>query len=297
MRSNIPKLYITNFLTGIVFWYGIEKLFMRSIGISALGIAVNAIVYVLVSTIFNIPTGILADKWNRKYTLMIGIVALGLSSFAMGHSHGLSTYLFATAIWGFYVVCTSGTYQAMTYDSLAELGREGEYVKQQGRFYGMFLIGVSLSSVIGGYIASRYGYRSAYFLTIIPCVVNLGVLLSMHEPNFHKDIEDTKLWQHVRKTAKLISGQQLLFYLAMIFVAVNLLNSNQNEYSGLYFIALGFGAVGNGWANAGKWLFGSFGQFLSNRLGKLTIYLIPIFFIAFIIFTLYRSGQSHLAPL
>ncbi len=290
MQNNIQKLYVTNFLTGFVFWYGIEKLFMRSIGIGAVGIAVNAIVYVLVSTIFNIPTGILADKWNRKYTLMIGIVALGLSSFIMGHSHGLSTYLFATAIWGLYVVFTSGTYQAMTYDSLAELDRENEYVKQQGRSYGMFLVGVSLSSVIGGYIASRYGYRSAYLLTIIPCILNLVVLASMHEPSFHKDTEGTKLWQHVKKTAKLVTGQQLLFYLAIMFVAATLLNSSQNEYSGLYFIALGFGAIGNGWANAGKWLFSSFGQFLSNRLGKLTKYLIPTFFIVFMIFTLYRSS-------
>lgn len=289
VKSNIPKLYITNFLTGLVFWYGIEKLFMRSIGISALGIAVNAIVYVLVSTVFNIPTGILADKWNRKYTLMIGIAALGISSFIMAHSQGLITYSFATAIWGIYVVFTSGTYQAMTYDSLAELGRENEYVKQQGRSYGMFLVGISFSSVIGGYLATRYGYRSAYLLTIIPCVVNLLVLYSMHEPKFHKEIEDTKLWQHVKKTYKLILGQQLLFYLAMIFVAASLLNSNQNEYSGLYFIALGFGAIGNGWANAGKWLFGSLGQFLSNKLARYTRYLIPIFFVVFMIFTIYRS--------
>lgn len=289
MQSNITKLYITNFLTGFVFWYGIEKLFMRSIGISALGIAVNAIVYVLVSTVLNVPTGVLADKWNRKYTLMIGILALGLSSFIMGHSHGLNTYLFATAVWSLYVVFTSGTYQAMTYDSLAELGRESEYVKQQGRSYGMFLVGVSLSSVIGGYIANRYGFRSAYFLTIIPCIINLVVLSSMREPVFHKEIEDTKLWQHVKKTTKLITGQQLLYYLAMIFVAANLLNSNQNEYFGLYFIALGFGAIGNGWANAGKWLFGSFGQFLSNKLGMLTKYLIPAFFITFMIFTIYRT--------
>lgn len=34
--TRIHKLYISNFLTGLVFWYGIEKLFMRSIGIDAI---------------------------------------------------------------------------------------------------------------------------------------------------------------------------------------------------------------------------------------------------------------------
>ena len=287
--NNIKKLYIANFLTGFVFWYGIEKLFLKSLGISTVGIAINAIAFIVVSIIFNVPTGILADRWSRKYTLILGIMALALSSFIMGHSYGLNEYIVATAIWGLYVVLTNGTYQAMTYDTLAEEGREDEYVKHQGRSYGMFLVGVSLSSVIGGYIANKYGYRSTYILTLIPCFINIVVLLSMREPKFHKDIEDTKLWQHVKKTYYLITAEQLLFYLSMLFIAVTLLNSNLNEYAGLYYIALGFGAIGNGWANAGKWITGSFGQFLSQKLGKYTKILIPTFFITFLAFSVFKS--------
>jgi MFS family permease len=289
MDSNMKKLYLSNFLTGLVFWYGIEKLFMHSIGINNLGIALNAIAYIVVSVIFNIPAGILADKWNRKYTLMLGSLALALSSFLMSRSHGLATYLFATGVWAFYLVLTSGTYQAMTYDSLAERGKESEYVTHQGRSYGMFLVGVSLSSVVGGYIASRYGYRSAYLLTTIPPILNIVVLASMHELAFHKDIEDTKLWQHIQKTYRLITAERLLFYLSMLFVAAAFLNSNQDEYSGLYFIALGFGAIGNGWASAGNWLFESVGQFLSQKLSKYTRFLVPLFFLTFMAFSIFHS--------
>ncbi len=100
MQRNISKLYIINFLTGFVFWYGIEKLFLRSIGVSTVGIALNAIAYIVVSTVFDIPTGILADRWNRKYTIMLGIGCLGISSMLMGLSHGLT----------FYVACRSPSF-------------------------------------------------------------------------------------------------------------------------------------------------------------------------------------------
>ncbi len=66
MKSQIPKIYLSNFLTGLVFWYGIEKLFMRSIGIDAVGVGIATAVFIGFNLIFDIPAGILADKWSRK---------------------------------------------------------------------------------------------------------------------------------------------------------------------------------------------------------------------------------------
>jgi MFS family permease len=247
---------------------------------------------VLVSTIGNIPASILADRWSRKYMLMIGIVALSVGSLLMSQAHSLASYLSATAIWGIYVVATSGTYQAITYDALAEIGKQSDYVLHQGRSYGMFLLGISLSSVASGYLAHAYGFRSTYLLTLIPCAINLLVLGSIIEPRMHRDSTDSKLFQHLKHTVRLISGEQVLLYLSLVFIIAGILDNSQNEYSGLYFIALGFGAVGNGWANAGKWLFGSLGQFLSNRLRRITRLLIPTFLIAFIGFSLVHSAYG-----
>jgi MFS family permease len=289
MRNTLAKIYLTNFLTGIVFWYGIEKLFMQSIGISPFGIAVNATVYVVFSMLFNIPAGILADRWSRKYCLMIAVVALGLSSFMLGSSHSLGVYLVGTAVWALYLVLTTGTFQALIYDCLAETGRAHEYVKHQGRSHAAFLAGVGLSSVIGGYMAHALGYRAAFMMTIAPCVVNFFIMMTLHEPKFHKDTSDTKLWQHIHKTFKLITGQQLLLFLSMMLIVAFLVDNVIGEYSNLYFIALGMGAIGNGWASAGKWLSGAFGQFLANALGKHTRWLIPVLLLAFAAFSLFHS--------
>ncbi|MEJ0073488.1 MAG: hypothetical protein WDN27_05420 [Candidatus Saccharibacteria bacterium] len=65
-----------NILAGLVFWYSVEKLFMYRIGITAFGVSVNAVVLVIVTTLFDVPFGVLADRWNRKYTLALGMLAL-----------------------------------------------------------------------------------------------------------------------------------------------------------------------------------------------------------------------------
>ena len=78
LKTNISKLMLINFLTGLVFWYAIEKLFMQSIGITPFQIGINAVVLIVITVLFDVPSGILADKWNRKYTLILGLLSLAI---------------------------------------------------------------------------------------------------------------------------------------------------------------------------------------------------------------------------
>ena len=289
MRSNIAKLYIVNLLSGLVFWYAVEKLFMVHIGITAFGISINAVVMVVASGLLEVPSGVLADRWNRKYTLALGSLALAISSIIGGLSHSLTMYLLSTVIYSFYLSFTSGTFQAITYDTLKELGREGLYAKHQGGSYAMFMVGAAISAPLGGYIANAYNYRSAYFASAFVAVVTLLIILTLHEPTIHKSDPPLKLYAHIGQAGKLLLNNKVLMYLSGILVATGILHNSIVEYAGLYFIAIGFGAIGNGWADGGKWLAGATGQYLSDKMAKWLVYLIPLFFVAFAIFSSWRT--------
>lgn len=289
MRSNIAKLYLSNFLTGLVFWYAVEKLFMYSIGITPFGVSVNAVVLVIVTSLFDVPFGALADRWNRKYTLVLGIVALGVGSLVAGAAHNLLVYTIGTAIYGLYICMTSGTFQAITYDTLQEAGKPELYAKHQGGSYGLFMAGIALSSPLGGFLAHSFGYRSTFYASAAVCLVNVLVLLSMHEPRFHKAAEQTKLWHHIGTTTRLLVSNKTLLYLSSILLVAGMLRSSLNEYAGLYFIAVGFGAIGSGWANGGKWLFGALGQWLSPRLVRFWPLMVGVFFVAFAVMSSWRT--------
>ena len=262
---------------------------MYKIGITAFGVSINAVVLVIITSIFDVPFGVLADRWNRKYTLALGILALGIGSLIAGSSHSLLVYTLGTAIYGIYLCMTNGTFQAITYDSLKEVGKEKLYAKHQGGSYALFMAGIAIASPAGGYMAAHFGYRSTYYWSAILCLLNLLIILSLHEPVFHMMEETVSLRMHIGAAYRLILNNKTLAYLSTILLVTGILRSSLNEYAGLYFIAIGFGAIGSGWANGGKWLFGAIGQFLASRLAKLFPFMVAAFFLAFIVMSSWRT--------
>src|SRR5947209_5183147 len=186
MHANIRKLYVLNLLAGITFWSAIEKLFMLHIGVSPFGIVVNTIVFLVILVAFDVPAGVLADQWKRKYTLQLGFLALLLSSVIGGFSHNLAEYLPATIALGGFIVLTQGTFQAIMYDSLEDTGHQASYDKHQGLSYALFLVGLVISSVAGGYIADAFGFRANYFMTAGVMAGALLVTITLTEPKAHK---------------------------------------------------------------------------------------------------------------
>jgi MFS family permease len=287
--KDIKKLYIANFFTGIVFWYPIEKLYLRSLGITPFQIGVNAVVFLLITLLFDIPAGVLADRWKRSYTLILALVALACSHLAMGLSKNLAPYLIGSALFGFYVVLSSGTFQAYMYDLLDDQDLAKNYDKHQGRAYALFLAGVGFSSLAGGYIADGLGYRAAYFLSIISAVLTMLLLLSMDEPSHHKKTHSGYL-KHIGQGFRALKKTPLTFHLAVFVVVAGLIRSTQNEFAGLYYIALGLTAIPTGYANAAKWLSGSFGQIIARRLGRSALSYIPVFYLTFGLFSVMGSA-------
>jgi MFS family permease len=232
----ILKLYISNFLTGFVFWYGIEKLFMSSIGINPLGIGLATATLTIFLVLFDIPAGVLADKWSRKGVLVVSSLALAASSWVGGISHSLTVYLICELFYGVYVVSSSGTYQAIIYDSLHEENRADQYSKINGRIWACFMIGAGMGDILSGFIAHRYGYRASYFLTIIPCLLNVLVTFSLHEPRFHEASHKEKMLSQLGGALRVLAKAKLVRSLVVVMSLFAIIELFKLEYGQLYFL-------------------------------------------------------------
>jgi hypothetical protein len=124
--------------------------------------------------------------------------------------------------------------------------------------------------------------------------MTIGVLFAflLKEPKFHKTISDKRLLEHVKFSIRKIKTSQLLMQLALLVSAVNVLRGSQNEYAGLFFIALGLGAIPIGYATALKWLVSSAGQLIAPKIGRQALRLVPVFFVVFTLFSLIPSLWS-----
>jgi MFS family permease len=234
--TNIQKLYVSNFLTGLVFWYGIEKLFMQSIGINAIGVGTVTIAMTIVLIVLDIPSGILADKWSRKGTLILSALSLAVSSFILGISTGLPMYIVGSLFYGLYVVATSGTYSAIMYDSLHEEGRSKLYSKINGRAYGLFLAGAGVGNIASGFLAQKYSFRTTFYLTIISCLVNVVVMASMHEPTFHKSIKKEKMLRQIGEATLVIAKLKFLRSLTIVMTLLTVVEFFKFEFGQLYML-------------------------------------------------------------
>lgn len=289
-KRQIYLLHLTGFFTGTVFWYGIEKVFMQSIGFDALHIAINSAIMVTATVLFDVPSGILTDKWRRTYVLIIANFLSLASSLLLGISHEPVLYACGTILNGIYVVTYLTAYPSILYDTLKEHGQEHLYSKHAGMNAGLMMTGYALSSLAGGYIAHYAGLRAPFLWSILPAALNIGLLCLLREPAVHRTSKPKKILGHIRASTRIIVLSPSLRYLAGFLILATMLRLTTNEFNGLYYVALGFSAITIGYVNAGKWLASAFGRMIAHRVGQRRVFmLLPLFFICYALFSIISS--------
>lgn len=236
MHSRIGKIYLSNFLTGAVFWYGIEKLFMSSIGIDAAGVGLATALFLGFILFMDIPSGFLADRWSRKGVLVVSALALAICSVVLGSSTGLAQYIVGYLFYGIYVISISGTYQAITYDVLHEEGRSDHYSKISGRAYALFLCGAGVANIASGFIAHYLSFNATFYLTVIPCLLNALLILTIKEPTFHKSEAKSQTLEQLGKATKALLRIKLLRVLTIISSALAIVELFKGEFGQLYML-------------------------------------------------------------
>ena len=105
--------------------------------------------------LFEIPTGVVADVFSRRLSLIIGFAMIGAGFILEGALPIFGTILLAQAVWGIGYTFTSGARQAWLADELGDDGRVGDaflrgsQARQVGSLVGIGL-SVALASVFIG---------------------------------------------------------------------------------------------------------------------------------------------------
>lgn len=184
------KYYII--FSGALFIWPIEVLFFKQCGMGYSYIMLIESLISIISLIFEIPSGIIADKIGCKKTVLFGIasqifafiILISMSSFV-----GACIYAFFVAL-GYAMV--SGADTALLYESHKLLNKEKEYgntIRNAGSMKMFSLAFVTLSSGLLFRINSKLPYiLSIIFLIIAFCVVN-----AYKEIRIKKEETDTSL--------------------------------------------------------------------------------------------------------
>lgn len=242
VRRRLTPLFAAVFLQNLALWVPIEKLFMTSIGFDAAGVGLMAAVYAGVVPLFEVPSGVLADRWSRRGVLVLGAVAAAVSVAIGGLSQSVPTYMVAAVFLGVFFAMQSGTVESIVYDTiLEETGDSAAFEVTIGRLRLVESGALVASALAGGVIAEVASLRLTYFLTVPLLVGACLTLLAFREPRLHKAGEADEpgsLRDQVRATYRVILQPGRLRLVIAVTVVGSLLMQGMLEFGPLWLVAL-----------------------------------------------------------
>jgi MFS family permease len=92
---NVWKLFASRFFSNLIPAYVIERLYWEERGMTIQMVVYTEIIFAITIVLLEVPTGIIADKWGRKYMMILSAL-MGCCEFLI--------LVFATEFWHFALV-------------------------------------------------------------------------------------------------------------------------------------------------------------------------------------------------
>ncbi len=212
-------LYIYEFFSSMLFMTPIWVLFFQSRGLSLIQLGLLSSTVYLASTLFEYPTGILADRYGRKTSMICANLLVVIAFLVEVKSYSFPSFLVASFLVGMAWAFQSGAREALIYDALKEKGLQ----KHNSKILGILnFIGAAgqLISVFFGSILFIYDGSLPYWMTISTTIIGTIALSLVREPR--NKTKESKLDDHTDFFAglKLLWGQSTLSSLFMLYIPV-----------------------------------------------------------------------------
>ena len=221
---NVKMLYIYKFIGQCMPIYAFYAILFMERGKSVAEVAILIALWSAFAILFEMPAGILADKWNRRNMLAIAAVLQGLCFVIWYFSHTLLMFALGFAVWAVAGAFTSGTEESLIYDNLKSDGREEEFTKVYGKAQFYANIGIIVGILSAGFIAFFISVEVVALVSAAISFVNIVFALQIREKNYYSEqaIEKTTgAFETFKQAGAFIKGSSiaLIAILFLVFFA------------------------------------------------------------------------------
>lgn len=230
LTAQLRSVYLYTYFSGMMFWYGIEQLFLEEIGDGVFARGVTLAVFSFTMFLATIPAGAISDIWGRVRSLKFAIAMMMLSIVILALSHSVLVYSIGAVFFALFWSFDEGAKEAFVYDLLADEEQESQYQKVLGRIYAALLFGAATANFSSGFIAEATSLRTTYWLALIPCGVALYFLIKLHEPEHHRQVGKNILSQ-LDDAAKALAQHRTLLIVAISMVLIYLVSDIAGEFA------------------------------------------------------------------
>lgn len=181
LLKNIKLFYIYSLFDELLIIGPIMVIYLFFKGFSFSEIMLLQSISAIAIVIFEVPTGAIADKVGRKFSIGLSKLMwiLSLVIYILGTS--FIDVAIAEIVFSIGITLKSGADSALLYDSLKALGREEEFTKIQGRARSNIYITQGIGAIVASFIYSINEYLPMIF-SIGFMVIAFIVVLFFEEP-------------------------------------------------------------------------------------------------------------------
>ncbi|TFE01586.1 MFS transporter [Jeotgalibacillus salarius] len=235
-KRNIKVLYVISFFFSLIPAYVIERLFWEMRGMSVLDVVLTEMIFGAVMLLMEVPSGVLADRIGRKPLIVTGVLfeALMFAILLTADSFWQFGLAIAFAVAG--AAFLSGAENALLYDSLAVLSKEGSFDWHLGRLQTVKMISLFIAAISGSFLAVHVPFEINYWLSLTNTMAAFiltfllkGVDRPAGEMEYSMSVQVTEALSFFKK-------QPALVYILFIGIAVGLAAGFVEEFWQLYLV-------------------------------------------------------------
>ncbi|CRM87960.1 multidrug resistance protein [Pseudomonas sp. 22 E 5] len=128
-----------------------------------------------------IPSGLLADRYGRKCSLIIGFSGLFLSGIGFLLFSSFIPFAILFCLFGASIAMGSGSDRALLYDNLLAENRTAEYPKILSRARAIGAVSLGLSMFVGGVLQDTLSWNSVYIVFAVSKLIGAFVVTFITE--------------------------------------------------------------------------------------------------------------------
>jgi MFS family permease len=270
--------YAYGYLREVVLIYPVYAIMIGQNGITAIELSTLFIVWAGSAMIFELPSGVVADRYSRKRLLVLSGVLKGSAFIVWWIAPEFFGYLTGFVLWGAGTSLASGTAESFLFDTLNERRDGVSFARIYGRGMAASSLGIATALAAGGYLAES-GYTLPLALSIAaPWSAALVVAVFLVEPprtgrtvrtDFRGTLTDG--WSEVR-------GSRTILLIVAMFATLVTVYGVVDEYVGPLLNEKHFALRIVGLTYAAAFLFRTIGMELAHRLPLRSLRAIAVLF-------------------
>ncbi|MBQ6458450.1 MULTISPECIES: MFS transporter [unclassified Exiguobacterium] len=176
----------------------IERLFWESRGITIQEVVYLEMIYALIIVLFEVPTGVWADRTTRRRLIQAGVALEWLSFWILLYSFTFSGFFVAISCSAVGSVIRSGAENALLYESLQESHEASSFERVLGKLNAIGIMAAVTAAWSGSMLAQYLPLEWNYRLSILSLLMATVCSLFLVEP-VHGEGEDRLTWRHLLK--------------------------------------------------------------------------------------------------